>query len=220
MSYKIQADLGGQTGYGPVDCEHEDGAFHAGWEPQAMALMLSMGVTGAWNVDMVRSVLESLPDYSKLSYYEKWIKGLEKLLIDCGLVGSDEIAAAHMLRPPLPVTHVLQAADVPDVLAAGASTLRPAVNPARFAIGDRVRMRAALVEHHTRLPAYARGKIGRIERVHGAHVFPDAHAQGLGENPQWLYTVVFRGSELWGGEGSPGLSVSIDAWESYMERLT
>ena len=80
-----------------------------------------------------------------------------------------------------------------------------------------MRTRAARVDHHTRLPAYASGRIGTVERVHGTHVFADANAQGLGEQPQWLYTVAFDGRELWGDDAAPGLSVSIDAWDSYLE---
>ena len=72
------------------------------------------------------------------------------------------------------------------------------------------------VPHHTRLPGYVRGKQGVIERAHGAHVFADAHATGRGELPQWLYTVVFDGTELWGA-GSTGLRISVDAWEPYLE---
>jgi nitrile hydratase len=72
-------------------------------------------------------------------------------------------------------------------------------------------------EHHTRLPGYVRGKTGVIERVLGAHVFADSHARGLGEHPQWLYTVVFDAAELWGSEATPGHSVSFDAWQPYLE---
>jgi nitrile hydratase len=56
-----------------------------------------------------------------------------------------------------------------------------------------------------------------VERVHGAHVVPDANARGDGENPPWLYTICFSGRELWGEEADPTLAVSIDAWESYLE---
>ena len=80
-----------------------------------------------------------------------------------------------------------------------------------------VRTCAGAVGHHTRLPGYARGKLGRIERVHGAHVFADANARGLGEQPQWLYSVAFDGTELWGAGAAPGLVVAIDAWEPYLE---
>ena len=72
---------------------------------------------------------------------------------------------------------------------------------------------------HTRLPRYARGKRGRIELVHGVFVLPDANAHGLGPNPQWLYLVRFSGPELWGRDGDPGLEVTVDAWESYLEGI-
>jgi nitrile hydratase len=70
---------------------------------------------------------------------------------------------------------------------------------------------------HTRLPRYARGKAGEIERVHGVFVLPDSNAHGRGETPQWLYTVRFDGRELWGEAADPTLTVSIDAWEGYLE---
>ena len=217
MTYRSHADLGGKSGYGRVVPEPEGELFHAPWEPQALALTLAMGATGAWNLDMGRSARETLPDYAQLSYYAIWIKALEKMLIERDLVSKDEVAAARMLHPPRTVPRVLRAADVPVALMKGAPTQRMATTPARFAVGDEVRTLRKAAPHHTRLPGYARGKIGRIECVHGAHVFPDTHAQGLGEQPQWLYTVVFDGRELWGGDAVRGLSVSIDAWEPYLE---
>jgi hypothetical protein len=63
-----------------------------------------------------------------------------------------------------------------------------------------------------------RGKRGVVERVHGVHVFADAHALGLGEQPHWLYGVVFDGRELWPGDASATrLKVGVDAWEPYLE---
>ena len=38
-----------------------------------------------------------------------------------------------------------------------------------------------------------------------------------GENPQWLYTVRFNARDLWGPDADPNLSVSVDAWEPYLE---
>ena len=217
MNYHSHADLGGQPGHGPVTPEPEGTLFHAGWEPRALALSLAMGGTGSWNIDMSRSARETLPDYAALSYYQIWLAGLAKLLVQRGLVAADELTEARMLHPALPVARVLHAADVPAALAKGATTERPATAPARFHAGQRVRTRATPSPHHTRLPGYVRGKLGTIDRVHGAHVFADAHAQGLGEQPQWLYTVVFDGSELWGAGAAPKLTVSVDAWEPYLE---
>ena len=56
-----------------------------------------------------------------------------------------------------------------------------------------------------------------IEAVRGCHVFPDSVTTGGGENPQWLYTVVFDGRELWGASADPTLTVSVEAFEPYLE---
>jgi nitrile hydratase len=176
-----------------------------------------MGASGEWNIDMSRSARETLPDYHALTYYERWVKGLETLLIERGLVGRDELSASRMLHPSRPVARVLRAVDVPAVLAHGAPTQRAANTPARFATGERVRMRAQEVAHHTRLPRYVRGKVGCIEHIRGVHVFADTNAQGLGQQPQWLYTIVFDARELWGAAADQNACVSIDAWEPYLE---
>jgi nitrile hydratase len=217
VSYRSHADLGGCAVPGRIEPEPEDERFHAGWEPRVLALTLAMGATGSWNLDMGRSARETLPDYAALSYYEIWFEALQKLLLERGLVLPEELRSGQPLGPGPALPRVLQAQAVSRVLAAGAPTQRPATVPARFAVGDTVRTHAQPAPHHTRLPAYARGKVGRIDSVHGMHVFPDANAQGLGEKPQWLYTVAFDGAALWGDEASAGLVVSVDAWESYLE---
>jgi nitrile hydratase len=152
-----------------------------------------------------------------MSYYEIWLAALEKLMLERGQVFPDELASGRMMHFPAPVARVLHADEVTAALAKGSSTQRSEREPPRFQVGQRVRTRSQAAPHHTRLPGYARGKVGTIERVHGTHVFPDANAQGLGEQPQPLYTVVFEGRELWGAEATPGLRVSIDAWQSYLE---
>jgi nitrile hydratase beta subunit len=217
MSYLSHADLGGRPNAQRVLPEPEGELFHADWEPRALAVTLAMGATGSWNIDMSRAARETLPNYASLSYYQVWIAALEKLLAERQLALPDELAAGHALHPPKPVARVLNAADVAAALAKGSPTERPSAAPARFRPGDRVRTRSEQVDHHTRLPGYARGKQGVIERVNGAHVFADSHAQGLGEQPQWLYRVAFGGAELWGAEAAPGSSVALDAWESYLE---
>ncbi|HEY8359299.1 MAG TPA: nitrile hydratase subunit beta [Ramlibacter sp.] len=217
MSYASHADLGGQPGHGAVTPEAEGDLFHADWEPAALAIVLAMGATGSWNIDMSRAARETLPGYARLSYYQIWLAALEKLMLERGQVLPEELAAGRMLHPPVPVTRVLQADQVAAALAKGSPTLRPDARPARFVPGQQVRTRAQPVPHHTRLPAYVRGKRGTIERLHGSHVFADTHAQGLGEQPEPLYTVVFESSELWGAQATPGLRVSVDAWQSYLE---
>lgn len=217
MTYTSHADLGGRNMPGAIVPEPEGEPFHAAWEARVLALTLAMGGTGSWNIDASRSARETLPAYARLSYFQIWLAGLEKLMVERSQVLPDELAAGRMLHAPQPVKRVLHAADVPAALARGTTTERPTAAPARFAVGQRVQARAGHVEHHTRLPGYVQGKVGTIEHLHGMHVFADAHAQGLGEQPQWLYTVVFDGNTLWGAGAEPGLSVSVDAWESYLE---
>lgn len=217
MSYTTHADLGGREGFGRIVPEPEGELWHAAWEPKALALTLAMGATGSWNIDASRSARETLPEYASLSYYQIWLAALVKLMIERGLVSEEELAEARAQVEPKPLARVLRAADVPAVLARGSATERPVATAARFAVGDRVRTRAGRVDHHTRLPAYAAGRVGTIERVHGTHVFADTNAHGLGEQPQWLYAVRFDGRELWGDEAQASLSVSIDAWDDYLE---
>ncbi len=217
MSYRSHADLGGQPGHGRVLPEAEGDLFHAAWEPRALALTLAMGATDSWNIDMSRAARETLPDYAHSSYYRIWIAALERLLAERGLLAADELVAGRSLHPPRPLARILPAARVASALAQGSPTERQIDAPARFVPGDRVQTRSVRVAHHTRLPGYAHGKCGVVESVMGAHVFADAHAQGLGEQPQWLYRVAFDGQELWGADAAPGLSVTLDAWESYLE---
>jgi nitrile hydratase len=178
-----------------------------------------MAPAGGWTIDMSRHARETLhpASYLSKSYYAIWIAGLEKLIAAHGLLSTAEIVAGRPQTPAKPPLRVLAAAEVTATLARGGPTGRPATGPARFQPGDRVRTRVIHPAGHTRLPRYARGKLGIVERLHGAHVFPDTNAHGLGEQPAWLYTVVFTGPELWGSGADPSLSVSIDAFEPYLD---
>jgi nitrile hydratase len=178
-----------------------------------------MGAARAWNVDMGRHARESLPpaEYLSSSYYQIWFRGLQRLLLQSGLVTKDELDGGRALAPGKPGTRVLKSENVLHVLAASATNERPAPAPALYAVGDPVVTRNMNPLTHTRLPRYARAKRGIVERVHGVQVFADANASGRGEAPQWLYTVRFTGVELWGDDADPALVTSIDAWESYLE---
>lgn len=212
-------DVGGLMGFGPVRPEVDEPVFHASWEGRTLGLTLCAGAAGGWNIDESRHARESLPParYYAASYYEIWLEGLETLLVSHGLVTDAERAIGRSAGPATPIGRVLAAADVTGVLSRGGPTERPPAAPARFGVGDHVRTRNRHPQGHTRLPGYARDKRGVVEAVHGAHVYPDTNAHGGGEQPQWLYTVVFDGAVLWGDDAEPGLRVSIDAWEPYLD---
>jgi nitrile hydratase len=177
-----------------------------------------MGMPGGWNIDMSRFARENRPpeDYLSKSYYQIWLAGLERLMLERGLITADEIEAAKPLHPTKPVARTLTPDGVAAMLHRGGPTEREAKGPALFAIGDRVRTKIIHPPTHTRLPRYVRGHVGTVELLHGVHVFPDSNSLGQ-ENPQWLYTVSFDGRELWGADGDASVKISVDAWESYLE---
>lgn len=215
---KVASDLGGVPGFGQVEPEANEPVFHADWERRVLALVLAMGATGAWTLDMSRFAREDRPreDYLGLSYYRIWLAALERLLVEVDLASPAELAEGRPLVPPKQLGRKPNAADTAVLLSTGASTLRAAQSPARFSEGDAVRTTTAEPPGHTRLPSYTRGKRGRVTAVHGCHVYPDANGHGLGEQPQWLYTVEFAGSELFGDAAEPRVTVSIDAFEPYL----
>jgi nitrile hydratase subunit beta len=213
-------DMGGMHGFGKVDPETNEPVFHAAWEARCHALNRAMGAIGAWTIDEGRAGIEALPPevYLASSYYGKWALRLQNMVVARGLAGADEIAAGHALRAGKPLDHKLSAADVPGSLTRGSFGRTPQ-SPARFKVGDHVRAKNIHPPTHTRLPRYAHGHVGVIEALRGCHVFPDSVAIGAGENPQWLYTVLFDGRELWGEAADPTLKVSIEAFEPYLEAV-
>ena len=212
-------DMGGVPWSGPVQAELDEPTFHAEWERRAFAITLAMGMPGGWNIDMSRFAREDRPpqDYLSKSYYQIWLAGLERLLLERHLVERDEIAAGRSLRQAKPVARILKPDGVAAVLHRGGPTEREPSRPARYAVGDRVRARMLHPPTHTRLPNYVRGHAGTITRLIGFHVFPDSNATGAGEDPQWLYNVAFDGAELWGEGSDPALEIFVDAWEPYLE---
>jgi len=213
-------DMGGMHGMGPVDAETDEPVFHEAWEGRVHAITRAIGAWGKWNIDTGRYYIERIPpaEYLRMSYYEKWFTRNLELLVKTGAVTADEVStgiadpAAPKLSPPL------HAAGVPAMALDRfiESSSEPSVPP-HFAPGQRVRARNLHPVGHTRLPRYARGKIGSIDRDHGVYNFPDTHAVGLGPKRQHVYSVRFAARELWGEQASPHDSVYLDLWDDYLE---
>lgn len=210
-------DMGGMHGFGPVEPEPDEPVFHAPWEGRVHALQRAIGAAGLWTIDAGRASLETLPPqtYLAATYYQRWFLGLEKRVVAYGLVGADELAAGRSLRAGAALKNKVTPADAAKPPIRG-NFERPTNTPACFKVGDRVRTRNLNPATHTRLPRYARSKEGVIEAIRGCHVYPDTAAVGAGDQPQWLYTVVFSGQELWGDDADPSIKVSIEAFEPYL----
>ena len=210
-------DMGGMDGFGPVEAEPNEPPFHEPWEGRVLAMQRALGFTRTWTIDEGRAAIEMLDPvtYLTASYYEKWYRSVVHRVVAHGLVEVDELAAGRALRPGKALERTMTPADVP-AMTRGTYDRLPAAPP-RFAAGARVRTRNLNPVTHTRLPRYARDKSGTVEAVRGCHVYPDAVAAGAGEQPQWLYTVVFAARELWGPDADPKLTVSIEAFEPYLD---
>jgi nitrile hydratase len=212
-------DMGGMDGFGKVEVEPNEPMFHAPWESRVLAMVRAMGAAGAFNIDTSRFYREALPPhvYLSSSYYKKWLLGLEDLLVDKDYVEREEFDASQAMAPAKPLARGKFTRDQVERIMTRGKFGRPAPVPAQFKAGDSVRAKNMHPVTHTRLPRYVRGHVGVVERDHGCHVFPDTAAIEAGENPQWLYTVVFDGRELWGADTDPTVKISIDVFEPYLE---
>jgi len=210
-------DMGGMQGLGRIVPEPEGVVFHAPWEGRVHAMTIASPTRS--NIDAGRHQRELIPgpEYLRMSYYEKWFRSLSERLLDQGLVTAEEYASGRSAPGAAKATPRLAAGAVEDALSRHNSYVREAAPPV-FAAGDVVRARNIHPDGHTRLPRYVRGRLGVIERAHGAHVFPDSNAHGKGEDPRPLYTVRFTARELWGEAANPRDTVCLDLWEPYLER--
>src|SRR5436305_1183430 len=168
-------DLGGMHGFGPVDPEPDEPVFHHDWERRAFALNLATGFLGRWNIDMGRYAREHMPpaEYLATTYYEHWLYGLERLLVEKGLCGANELAT---MRPNGRAQGLKAVAveNVPTMLRnRRAARMDDHLAPPRFTAGDRVRTKNLHPTGHTRLPRYARDKSGVVDRDHGVFILPD-----------------------------------------------
>lgn len=210
-------DLGGMHGMGPVAPEPDEPVFHHKWESRVHAIVIASPTRG--NIDAGRHHRELIPGQTLLamSYYEKWFEALRQMLVKGGAVTASELESGRADPDAPKSTPRLTPEAVTPALTRAASYEREGPSPA-FAVGQTVRTRNMNPTGHTRLPRYARGKAGVIERIHGVHVFPDSHAHGHGEAPRPLYLVRFSARDLWGEDADPKGSVSLDLWEPYLER--
>lgn len=216
-------DLGGMDGFGPVP--YDGGAsetFHERWEGETYATFVATLGNRFASIDEFRHSIEQMPPerYLESSYYDRWVTALARLLVENDAIDPEAFVAR---------TEAFEAgtASVPEYedpellgrLAAGVADSYDSDaddEPPSFAVGDAVVVRNAHPDGHTRCPRYARRARGEVVAHRGTHVLPDARAHG-GDGGEPLYQVAFDGAELWGEDAEPGVSVTLDLWESYLK---
>ena len=223
-------DMGGMHGFGPVVSEENMRDDHAEWQQRTFALVIlfSRGARtqGVMNIDKMRHGIERLrpADYLASDYFERWLKSMECLLAENGVVTADEVSERMALlreRPDaVPPASPQPIAEGAARLVPGIPTAPPLKTEPDFREGDAVIARNIHPVGHTRLPRYVRGKRGTIHKFQGVYIFPDAHAHGRGEQAQPMYSVRFEADDLWSASAEPHEAVYIDLWESYLEAAT
>ena len=212
-------DMGGMHGMGPIEEEKNEPVFHHTWEGRVFALRRAAGAWGKWNIDAARHEIQLVPpaDYLRMSYYERHFAAFLEILVNRRLITREERDSgipAEGSPKSVPALTVEKAA---VLVAKGVPTSRDVPVAPRFRARQHVRARNINPVGYTRLPRYARGKTGTVERDHGVFVFPDTNAHFLGEKPQHVYSVRFTARELWGEQAAPQDSVYLDIWDDYLE---
>jgi nitrile hydratase len=217
-------DLGGKQGFGRVEREVDEPVFHERWEAAVFGISVVAQTAGVVrNIDQFRHAVERIDPCAYLDhgYYGRWLGGLEALFVEAGILASTEVdARARLLgaeSDDLIAARPNDDAATIDYAPLAAGAARELSVEPRFDLGDSVRTRSHGVAGHTRLPAYVRGRTGTIVAGHGGWIYPDSNAHGQGEAPEHLYTVAFSGTELWGEDAEPGVTLNIDLFEPYLE---
>jgi nitrile hydratase len=220
-------DIGGMQGFGPVVAEFDEPPFHEPWEGRAHGLMIasSLAVGGG----SLRPHIERMGSgaYLTTSYYEHWLSGIESRIVAQGACTPDELDAARHAAAagaPVPSRSDAEAGAFARSLFGPFPSGEHAAPPARFAVGDAVRVRRMHPGGHTRCPRYVRGAAGTIARIHPPQPLPDVASNAAepgapGEvRPQAYYSVAFSPTELWGDDAEPGAAtVIVDLWEAYLQ---
>ena len=168
------------------------------WERTTHALLVTLIGKRHLSVDQLRRAVEQLhPEhYAAFGYYEKWAAAMAQLSVEAGLI--DGTALADPVRDP---------------------------PPARFQVGDAVVVREELLasrwrKPHLRVPGYAFGAKGVVERVCGAFADPEVIAfskPGEDVQKQNLYRVRFQSAALWPeAEASSMDTVDVEIYESWL----
>ncbi len=89
-------DVGGMQGFGPVEQELDEPAFHSDWEAHVFAMNRALLGSGAYTLDEFRDAIERMDPqhYLASSYYEKWFHAVRTLCVEKGVLTAEEVERA------------------------------------------------------------------------------------------------------------------------------
>lgn len=213
-------DLGGRHGFGKIDVDEPEIQFHEPYEARIRGIANSITAAPDWSKDWFRHCRELInpADYLNRPYFDQWIQAYCAMLVNSGWATVEECATGKASQAvaglPTPVNGDQARAAVLKAIRFDAEVKQ---KPA-YKVADEVRTISAVTSGHTRLPVYAREKMGRVIDHHGAHILPDAMAV-TEKRYEHLYTVEFDMSQLWPEANESTDTLTLDLWESYLERV-
>ena len=211
-------DCGGMAGLGSIPRLESEPTFAAEWERRVFGIMWLINAKRLWTADESRFAIERMPaiEYLDASYYERWLFAISTLLVEKAVFTAEELEARR-LKP----TSARGAASPLKYGPCDPSSMNDdperlgADGGAKFAAGDVVRTINSHPHGHTRLPRYARDKVGMVLRSHGVYPLPDETVAGT-PRTQHVYLVQFPARTLWGESAGDLDSVRLDLWEDYI----
>jgi len=206
-------DMGGMHGMGPIQYEKNEPVYHAEWESRVDAMYHTLREKVPGGIRLGIEQLLAL-DYLRMSYYEKWYESLVRRLLTTKAATRAEIDSGRSIQPKNAPTRAYSASEAVALATRFQSARQNSALEPRFQVGQRVRARNVNPVGHTRLPRYARGRLGIVEQLRGVFPIPD---DGAGQKPQNLYSIRFSAQELWGEQAVPQDAVYIDMWDDYLE---
>lgn len=234
--YKPVHDVGGEPSAPHEFLKKQEEA----WELAIYVTCEVMGQRGIWlseerrrigNVDVGRA------QYLGLPYYARWALAVARVLVEKHHIGLSELFErmdevkqryAGGLDGRTPEAQPKSEGDGSQVkrnrqheeavgkgdpqLYAGKAA------PAKFAVGDTVRVRDLPVLFYTRTPEYARGATGVIAEVSYESPAAEDETWDRDVTPEWFYIVQFNQSELWHGyTGTTADTLRTEVPERWLE---
>jgi nitrile hydratase subunit beta len=197
-------DVGGRQGFGPVVMEDRRTAFHDEWELRAAAISSRLVRQRVYNMNEFRHAIERMDPrhYIGASYFERTYTAAATLCVEKGLISREALDAAS--GGPVPL-------GLPAKAGRTASEPLPELR-----VGDWVVVKNEFVNGHIRVPAYVRGKTGRIVGVSPAYPFPDAAAHSFDSAQQRTFDVCFRSVDLW-PDSCDDAEVNVGLFRCYLD---
>ena len=95
-------DVGGMQGFGAVEQELDEPAFHSDWEAHVFAMNRALIGAGVYNLDEFRDAVERMPPqaYLAASYYERWFAAVTTLLVEKGVLAEGDLPVREGLQEP------------------------------------------------------------------------------------------------------------------------